>query len=311
MTQMCGTVSLAWVHEARRMLGGLSSLEAAQRTAPGLVPAFRFLYHERHSRITKSGAFVVTRNGVKRKIDGLTKQLAETFHPFPLNISTGGQKTGGSARGGEVDLELASLINTGQIPQRRDSDGAPMPPSLNNFTRRALEKLSEEKLQPVMAQVNVYDDEQEMELATALDMICIDWKVDLSKHPTNLVNVQLKTGFDLNYNKKGEPFYSLDVEDSELTRIHQSHANLHQLQVAMEHAIVQTRYGRPLHRSVVLVVTSTDATIYPLQSKFRRTLIIDIYRNLRKRRSTSSWERAKQKTKAQEAYKKAKSGTKN
>lgn len=302
--QMCGVVPLSWVHEARRELNSMNSLKEVAARAPKLVPAFRFLHHERHAHISQAGAFHLKKNGKKHRLDGLTSQLKEVFHPFSLDISTGGQKTGGAARGTEVDSEITSLVDHGRIPTRLGPDGAPLPPSLNEFTKRVLEKLYEENLKPFMTQVSVYDDA--LCLATRLDMVCIDMSIDLREHSSNLVNVQLKTGFDKNYDRKGEFFHSPEAPNSLLTRIHQSYANLHQLQVTMEHTLLQTRYGRPMNRSIILLVTSLEASIVELSSVFTKTLIRDIYHNLAARKNKPKWERASAAVKASEAYKKAK-----
>lgn len=179
----------------------------------------------------------MTHNDVR--LDGLTSQLTKVFHPVPLSFATGGAKSGGSARGNIVDNELKCLVNDGYV------NG-----SLHPYTLKTLHFLLSNGLQPFAAQVAVGD--IDLKLATTLDLLCVDLKLDNSN---NVVNVQLKTGFDHQYERVGGKMLSPFFSDPILMNMDDSYFNRHKLQNLIEHWIIQQNYGFPLHRSEVLVIS--------------------------------------------------------
>lgn len=202
-------------------------------------------------------------------LDGLTGVMKNIFCPMELNVSTGGAKTGGSARGMQVDRELAGLINQGKFP---DSD------SLCAYTVKTLEYLYANDLQPLVAQPVAAN--RALNLATALDMVCMDSR-------GKLVGIQLKTGFEnkLYHTARGY-FHSPFVADSCITKMEDSHHNRHMLQVTIEHILAQVDYGNPLDRSMWLVVTSNEVKAYTLpNTKEHFYFANDVYTNLEKRHS--------------------------
>lgn len=187
------------------------------------------------------------------RYEGLTKKLEDLFHPLPLNISTGGARTGGSARGMAVDRELADLINKGEVPRNEP---------LHRYTQKTLLCLKEANLKPFWAQVPIGD--RELKLATALDMLCID------TNSGGIVNVQLKTGYDLNYTKANGNFVvslgSLheDCKCEAIERMPDSHESRNLLQLIAENMLVQRNHKNILSNSVLMVISETEHKCYHL-----------------------------------------------
>lgn len=239
--------------QIRWWCGSLRSIFIDTKNENDLPPkyrrAFRFLNGAHPGpRVTKpvgSGFVSPDPQGTATVIryDGLTDQLTKVFHPLALSISTGGAATGGSARGMRVDDELAKLINR----PNSYADG------YNRYTHRTVQELYRLNLRPFWAQVPVGS--IELNLATALDLLCVD-----EKDPGGgLVNVQLKTGFEIHRNyisiARDSFLQSPYVKDAALATYGDSHAARHLLQVTAEHIIVQTAYGNPLSYSLLMVVS--------------------------------------------------------
>lgn len=283
-------LDLEWFATCHRQL---CQAETEAELPAYLVPAFRFMTNPRHRLIRRAGAFVVDSDKGPVRMEGLTAQVSKLFHGTDMRVTTGGQRSGGSARGVQVDRELEALINRGELLD---------PSSLQLYTVKTLQCLKHKNLQPFWAQCNVFD--TQLGIATALDMLCIDTKVPALPGRTNLVNVQLKTGFDKNYNhSNGTCFTSPFTPQSALTRMEDSHHNRHQLQLLCEHMIVQNRYGRPLHSSAIMVISAGCHSLYPLKREFARDLCVDVFANLKHRKSMTPWALAAETTKAQHVYK--------
>ena len=90
-------------------------------------------------------------------------------------------KRGGQARGTKVDQQLTKLINGGKMAILRQK-------SMFRLTKLALSALAKRKLDPIMAQRSVLDEQRR--LGTAADAICYD------KKSNRLVMVELKCGYD-------------------------------------------------------------------------------------------------------------------
>lgn len=183
-------------------------------------------------------------------LDGLTTQLAQLFHPVPLDISTGGLATGGSSRGMRVDAQLAALVNTSSLSTASTGGAGGVPP-LHDYTARIVRRLRELGLRPFMAQAPVGS--VPLRLATALDLLCVDERRDGA-----LVNVQIKTGFERreNYSRQQPGAYFTNTS----APVPDSHEMRHLLQVMAEHLIVQTAYGHPLAYSMLMVVSASQIT---------------------------------------------------
>ena len=179
------------------------------------------------------------------KLNGLTDQLKEMFHPIPINVPTHSQKDG-SRRGMIVDKELKMLVNESRIPE----DGM-----LSGFTINTLKALRRRELCPFACQVNVGD--THLGIGTALDILAVDLR---STDFNNVVNIQLKTGFRQNYDKaqRRAAFRTPFVKFRCIQRLPYTYRSMHILQVIAEHSITQINHGKPLSSSVVLVV-KTDS----------------------------------------------------
>ena len=90
-------------------------------------------------------------------------------------------KRGGQMRGTKVDQQLTKLINGGKMAILRQK-------SMYKLTKLALSALAKRRLDPVMAQRSVLDEQRR--LGTAADAICYD------KKKNRLVVVELKCGYD-------------------------------------------------------------------------------------------------------------------
>lgn len=233
--------SLSFFVDARRRI-----LHAAREAdlPPMFSSAFRFLKHENMRRFAvKRFSFVRTADGAV--MNGITGPLDEIIHPISLALSTGGAKTGGSARGSTTDNQLAKLINHGMLPENDE---------FHKYTVKVMDYLYQHGLVPIASQVLVCC--ELLNMGTKLDLVCIDTKV--ADVENNLVNIQLKTGFDKNYTtvvgKMMSPFFN----NSLLTSLDDTYANRHMIQNMVEHWIVQKNYDKVLCRSQVLVVSENS-----------------------------------------------------
>ena len=182
-----------------------------------------------------------------------------------------------------------------------------MPSSLSGgfstYTERVLAYLHKHQLQPFAAQHLVFD--ENLNIATELDILCIDRKITNTPPEKNVVNIQLKTGFDKNYELKVGSFCSPYIKNSRLTSFPVTHKNIHQLQVFVEHMIVEKNYDNLLLESVVLVVSEEVTSKYRInQSLF--DLEDDIYENLQQRLKNDEIELEMNNVKMAAAAKKAK-----
>jgi len=245
---MTETWTFGWFHEARRVL------TSGMPVPGGYMHARALLVHPRMRAIRTGGGFHLA-SGVA--FDGITDVLKCVFHPRDVGFTTGGAATGGSVRGSRVDRELADLINHGKLP----------PKYLHPYTAATLTHLWHNSMKPFAAQVPVYDEARG--LATTLDILAIDMRADVARG--NVVNIQLKTGYDNNYTRVCGALASPYAPDSGLRNLRDSYFMRHQLQALTEHLIVQLNYGLangvpPLRRSAVLVVNEGGACTYTLDS---------------------------------------------
>lgn len=239
---------IQWWCGSLRSLFNATQIEEEIKITAKYRRAFRFLkgvHKGPHVRKPQNSGFVSPDpQGTPTviKYDGLTTTLDHVFHPSQLGIGTGGDATGGFRRGMEVDAEISALVNKPyQVADR-----------YNYYTHKTVNELYRLGLRPFWAQVPVGC--IELNLATALDILCVDEK------DGGLVNVQLKTGFEIQRN------YTYSARDSflrspyiegggELGGYGDSHASRHLLQVTAEHLIVQTGYENPLAYSMLMVVS--------------------------------------------------------
>jgi hypothetical protein len=267
-----------WFMEARVVIDSAASKSAL---TPLYHRAYDFL--RGHNAVGANVALIPSRGGfvsaVGAKVyDGLTSQLARVFHPMRMDIATGGARTGGAARGCNVDAQLADLINHAQFP----SGGAG---GFHMYTLKALWQLRESNLKPFCAQVAVCL--PELNIATALDMVCIN-------SAGLLVNVQLKTMGDRNYEvcmpgvRMLSPYMSEAPLSTALTRMGDSHANRHKVQLVAEHLIVQMGYGNPLADSMLMIITESAHRVVSVDRD--TDLHVAIHRNLKARLNNDALE---------------------
>jgi len=278
MTGTCDSISLEWYSSLRKCL---ESAQSEAKLPPQFVYAFRFLHHPRMRHIRFARGFVLEKDGRRAAMDGLTSQLKDVFHPMAMGVSTGGMRTGGASRGAVVDKEIEDLVNRAQVPETG---------TLHKYTVKTLQHLHRHRLQPFACQVPVYD--SALGIATTLDMVCIDMTVSARecRQRSNLVNIQLKTGFENNNYRRGQGYLtSPSVRESALTRIEDSHYARHQMQLLAEHMILRLRYDRLVNESRVLVISGDRHSSYPLSETFLN-LHSDVYRNLSQRKARAPWE---------------------
>ena len=263
-----------------------------------LENAYLLFHHPRNKMGKKKpwkGYVIVDKNNKDIPLQGLTEPLKKIFYPYQRSPVTGGAKTGGSARGNITDRELANLINSGVFPPN-------MSEGLSIYAERVLAYLHKHDLQPFSAQHFVFD--EALNIGTELDLLCIDNKLG-NKACKNVVNIQLKTGFQVNYELKTGHFLSPYVEDSGLLDLPTNYKNIHQLQTFTEHIIVQRNYDNLLLESVVLVVSEEVTSKYKIDYKIAE-LEEDIYENLRQRTLHDETELEKKNIDLAAAAKKAK-----
>lgn len=258
------TAHYGWFSE---LAGTLNSIVSVNHVPPLLLNAYTLLHHPRRKLIRKQGwaGYVLTDGNVR--LDGLTTPLRDVFHPYQKTLPTGGQRSGGSARGCTTDRELAALINFGVLPALGHA-------AFSKYTERVLAYLRKHGYQPFAAQYLVYD--EALHIGTELDLLVIDLSIPAG---INVKNFQIKTGFDNNYEAGSQCFCSPYIPDSPLRSITTSHKNTHQLQVLAEHMIVQRNYGKLLHESCVLVFSEELTSLYRINASWiavRR----DVYANL-------------------------------
>lgn len=278
MSGTCGNVSLDWVSH---MHGYLMTLPPNKAIPPAFTYAYKLMHHPRLHHIRSSRGFIVEHDGMRKRMDGLTSQLKDVFHPMSMSVSTGGMRTGGSTRGCVVDKEIEDLVNNGKIP---DSG------TLHIYTVKTLEHLQKHGLRPFACQIPVYDGA--LGIATTLDILCIDTRMSEQEYrrKSNVVNIQLKTGFENNNYKKGQGYMtSPAVKSSPLSRLEDSYYARHQLQLLVEHMILRVRYDQLVGQSRVLVISGDRHSSYPLDTGIL-ALYNDVYRNLHLRKEIPPWE---------------------
>ena len=279
-------MDMAWFMEARQTIDRASS----KHDLPLMYhAAFHFLRECGIGNVRLSpaqGGFVYTfpdaASGGSLHLEGLTKQLSRVFHPAPMDVGTGGARTGGSARGCRVDNELADIINRGKMPESG---------TMSLYTLKTLRQLFSEGLKPFCAQVPVGS--LELKLATALDVVCININIRPESAPGgpiqhNVVNGQIKTGFDQNYKVARGAMHSPLTRCPSLSVMGDSHANRHTLQLISEHLIVQRGYGNPLCDSVLIVISEKTHTVIPVCKEL--DLVKGVLENLKKRDEKSELE---------------------
>jgi hypothetical protein len=223
---------------------------------PKYHAAQALVFHERMHNIKSSSGFRLTTDALadprvaammqqQTRLDGLTSTLASVFHPAPLNLSTGGQRTGGAARGSQVDREIHDLVVNNKIPES----------GFQPFTVKTLDYLRRNKLQPFATQVPVYS--EELGLATTLDILALDPE-------GKIVHIQLKTMGSKNYRTPRGRLMSPYCEGSKIASIVDCHYTRHQLQLLVERLIVQKGYGFPITKSRLVVITEDVHSIIPL-----------------------------------------------
>ena len=264
--------SLAWCHALQRELVGVGTGAALH---PALHAAYRLLRHARNAAVARrvGEGYLLVATG--ERLSGLTQPLREVFYPYHRVASTGGARTGGSARGTRVDREVAALINRGVIP----ASGA-----LHPYADRMLRFLHRHRLQPCAAQFIIYD--TRLGIATEVDLVCVDLDAPASASRSNVVLVECKTGFDRNYEAVMGRFCSPFVERTMLTQISMTHRNAHQLQALAQFVIARVNYGPLVQRAAVLVLSEGENALYAISAELM-AVRYDVYRNLEMRASHS------------------------
>lgn len=247
-----------------------------------LRAAFHFFHHPRNKLVCKlpfKGFTLTGGVGVGRShLDGLTAQLETVFYPFSARKSTGGARSGGASRGNQVGAEIDRLVNQGLVPGGSGPSSAATLAGAHKYTLKTLQYLKDHQLQPFAAEMIVYD--EKIGIATPIDIVCVDLACkDLQR---NIVMVELKTGFDLNYEAADGFFHSPFVKDSLLLTTTDSHKNKHQLQALVEHMLVTKNYGDFVRETRVLVISENIHSSYGL-SKHIRGLAHHVYLNLYRR----------------------------
>jgi hypothetical protein len=246
--------------------------------------AYKFIFHTKMHCLEKKRKFTLTRTemddpetraatGGDPQLDGLTGPLEEVFHPLKNRHATGGAATGGSSRGGHVDRDLCALIMEGHLAEGATAES-------RAFLVRVLDALWNAKLKPVAAQVPVFC--LKTGIATTLDIVAIDMTAD--PRATNLVNIQLKTMGERNYTAVCGALASPYMKKSELLRVRDSYYMRHQLQVLVEHLIVNMNYDDLLAASFVLVATQDEHPVWYARDAVLGGLAGDVLRNLYARR---------------------------
>lgn len=271
MSMVCEDFDLAWVTSTNKYL-------KSQTDVNGIPKLYRKAWMMMHKSglgdVVARGAFY-SADGVV-KFDGLTNELKRVFHPYTQEIiSTGGMATGGSSRGNKVDAELAALVNEGKLPHDQN---------ILKYSLKTAREMKKNHLLPFMAQIPVGD--RRSGIATALDYLCIDTSIDVDApdYKSNLVNVQVKTGFDRNYFKHKD-FMQSPFEKNELIMAAEfNYANQHDFQVKVEHVITQLNYGAMLAYSVIMVISEHAHMCYRLGNTPRDiSLATAIYKELLRR----------------------------
>ena len=294
-------IDMGWFMEARQLIDRATTKNDLPLMYHAAFDFLRALPGMGNVRLSPAqGGFVYTSSPNSGEgsihLDGLTKQLSRVFHPALMDVGTGGARTGGSARGCRVDNELADIVNRGKMPDA----GA-----ISLYTLKTLRQLQAEGLQPFCAQVPVGC--LELKLATALDLVCINTKIRAESAAGgpiqhNVVNAQIKTGFDQNYTVSRGAMHSPLTRCPSLSVMGDSHANRHVLQLIAEHLIVQRGYGNPLQDSVLIVISEKTHTVIPVCKEL--DLVKGVFTNLKKRDEKSELELEIAAVKRQHAVKK-------
>jgi len=268
---LCEDFNLVWLTGTNKYL--------RNKTDPNQLPklyrkAWMMMHQSGLGDVVQSGSFYSKDGSVK--FDGLTNELKRVFHPYTETIiSTGGMATGGSSRGNKVDAELAALINEGKLPEDQ---------SIMKYSLKTAREFKKNHLLPFMAQVPVGD--KRSRIATALDYLCIDISVDVDapNYNSNIVNVQVKTGFDKNYHKSTDFMQSPFEKNERIMATEFNYANQHDFQVKIEHIITQLNYGSMLAYSMIMVISEHAHMSYRLGNSPKDIeLAIALYRELLRR----------------------------
>jgi len=255
--------------------------------------AYQFMHHAKHGRIRLmpfSGFELTQPNEDTIHVDGLTSELHAIFFGRQLRVATGAAKYGGSSsRGCKIDQQLKALVNDNVVPND---------PLVKEYVDRFLNFLYVNRLKPFWTQVPVYN--AKMLLATTIDLFVIDLTIDHTQH-SNILNLQLKSGFDENYNRSDGCLKS-PVCNSEIIRaIPDTHSNRHMIQNMVEHLIVQKEYGAPLHNSEIVVLSENLISRHPLLHDIE--LEQHIVREIKLRKTTTKCEMHIQQVRADYARK--------
>lgn len=246
-----------------------------EQLGPSYHAAQEFIFHDRFKLIKSSGGFRLTAQALEDpavarmmhhqpRLDGLTSTLSAVFHPAPLNLSTGGQRTGGSTRGVQVDKDIHNLVANSRM----------LPENPNPFTLKTLEFLRKNGLQPFATQVPVYS--EKLGLGTTLDIVARD-------REGKIVHIQLKTMGGRNYRTPRGRLMSPFVEGSKIAGIVDSFYTRHQLQLLVERLIVQDGYGEPIKKSRLMVITEDVHSLIPLDPVIK-SVAADVWDNLARRK---------------------------
>jgi hypothetical protein len=202
-------------------------------------------------------------NGKKIEYDGLTTVLNIFFSQGRLP-TTGGGKSGGSARGQENDLEMYNLIYKGIIPK-------------SEYALKTCNFLWNKQLQPFASQFIVFDDT--LKVATSIDMLCIDL-TDKSPQP-KIVIIEEKTGFPKNYEREFGRLCSPFYKSSKITALDDSFKNRHQLQILGTELLFKSSFHDVCKRSAsrVIVISEDIHSLYSIKSQIR-DITHDFVKNL-------------------------------
>lgn len=263
-------ISTTWFSESNSLLKITKNADSLPRN---LKHAHLLLSSIKDSNVVYKAFKGFIDTSTNKRYDGLTGQLHDVIHPSKIPFPTGAGKYGGGAsRGNKVDFELQSLINDNKTP---------ISGKFSEYTMKVLKYLYENNLKPFSSQVCVCD--KQLNIATTLDMLC----TDLNATGTfNIINIQLKTGFDENYDKKAGYMQSPCTNNSELKRMSDSYKGRHTIQNLAEHVIVQQNFGSLLKCSAVLVVSNNPtATFHELEQDMG--LVNGLYNELLNRNNIS------------------------
>jgi hypothetical protein len=195
-----------------------------------------------------------------------------------------------------ADSDLEYMVNHGVLPEG----------GVSNYARKTMKFLKRNKLQPFFAQCKTFI--RSLRMATATDLICVNHGTSSRIRKSNLVNVQLKTGFDKNYERVMGFFSSPSIPQSILLRTHRTLRSMHQLQLLVEHMMLKSQFGVLISGSLIMRISETEHRTYPLKHAYIQKMYLDVYQNLKMRHTVAPWQAAAASVHAQEAYKETKKG---